>query len=123
MAIEVKCPTCGAVLPAPDEFAGQKIRCADCEAIVDVPAALDPPPLPVARPRPKREEPDERRDDEDEPLPTRKPKKEWDDDPDRPRGQVANVLTGTAVAWLLLLGLLSCAGLAIVGMALIPVKG
>ncbi len=114
MAIEVQCPTCGAVLPAPDDFAGQKIRCADCEAIVDVPAAAG---LPVAKAVPMRDE-----DDEDRPA--RKPRKEWDDDPDRtPSGRKPNVLTGTAVGWLLLLGLLSCAGLALIGMALIPLKG
>jgi hypothetical protein len=101
MAIEVTCPTCGAVLPAPDEFAGQKIRCADCEADVDVPAAF--------------EDSDDR--------PDRTSRDNGDEIAHSPSSPPANVLTGTAVAWLLVLGLLSCAGLALLGMALIPAKG
>lgn len=37
MPIDVTCPKCNLILPAPDEYAGKRIRCADCETIVDVP--------------------------------------------------------------------------------------
>lgn len=127
MPIEVRCPTCGAVLPAPDEFAGKKIRCADCQAIVDVPAAAGAPPLPVAPPpRDERDdrhaEPRPRRTDDDDDRPSRRPKRDWDDERP-PSGQNPKVLAGGAIAWLLLLGLLAVAGLGLIGMALIPAKG
>ena len=38
MPIDVTCPKCNLILPAPDEFAGKRIRCADCNTIVDVPS-------------------------------------------------------------------------------------
>lgn len=37
MPIDVTCPKCNLILPAPDEYAGKRIRCADCETIVEVP--------------------------------------------------------------------------------------
>lgn len=37
MPIDVTCPKCNLVLPAPEAFAGKKIRCADCNTVVDVP--------------------------------------------------------------------------------------
>jgi Concanavalin A-like lectin/glucanases superfamily len=37
MPIDVTCPKCDLILPAPDEYAGKRIRCADCDTIVDVP--------------------------------------------------------------------------------------
>ena len=38
MPIDVTCPKCNMVLPAPDAFAGKRIRCAECNTVVDVPA-------------------------------------------------------------------------------------
>lgn len=125
MPIEVKCSTCGATLPAPDEFAGKKIRCADCQAIVDVPATVgSAPPLPVAGREDRDDEPRARRRDDDDDRPSRRPKRDWDDDEGVPEpGQKSKVLAGGAIVWLLLLGLLSAAGLGLIGMALIPAKG
>ena len=37
MPIDVTCPKCNLILPAPEEYAGKRIRCADCSTIVDVP--------------------------------------------------------------------------------------
>jgi hypothetical protein len=48
--INVTCPQCGALLPAPDEFAGRAIRCGGCQGVVPVPAAaITPVARPVAR--------------------------------------------------------------------------
>lgn len=117
MPIDVTCPTCGAVLPAPEELAGKKIRCADCEALVAVPLAASPPPAfadeePLSTPRPR---------DEDEVPAAPAPKREWDEPP-TPRGQKPNVLAGGAVAWLLLLAIFSLGGLAVLALALMPLK-
>ena len=109
MPIEVTCPSCKATLPAPNEFAGKKIRCADCQGIVEVPAAkVDSAPAfakPVSRIWPQ---PEDVADDravkrrlaaDDEATSTRrKPKKEWDEDDDtdsrKRRGSKPGVLTG-----------------------------
>ncbi|MCI0463767.1 MAG: hypothetical protein L0Z62_43075 [Gemmataceae bacterium] len=77
MPIQVRCPGCNSLLQAGDELAGKNVRCANCRAVVAVPAAAPegappppvpaeqaltvtptvagvpvPPPLPSARPRP-----------------------------------------------------------------------
>ena len=138
MPIEVTCPSCSATLPAPNEFAGKKIRCADCQGIVEVPAAkVDPAPAfakPVSRIRPQ---PEDVADDravkrrlaaDDEATSTRrKPKKEWDEDDDtdsrKRRGSKPGVLTGFSMVWLIVVGVLGIAGLTAVVWAVMPVAG
>ena len=139
MPIEVTCPSCQATLPAPDEFAGKKIRCADCKGIVEVPAAkVDSAPAfarPVARARPPSEDVADdrpvkrRRAADDEATPTRrKPKKEWDEDDDntdsrKRRGSKPGVLTGFSMVWLIVVGVLGIAGLTAIVWAMMPVAG
>ena len=138
MPIEVTCPSCQATLPAPDEFAGKKIRCADCQGIVEVPTAkVDSAPAfarPVARTRPQSEDVagdrpvKRRRAADDEATSTRrKPKKEWDEDEDdddgRRRGSKPGVLTGFSMIWLIVVGVLGIAGLTAVVWAMMPVAG
>ena len=139
MPIEVTCPSCQATLPAPDEFAGKKIRCADCKGIVEVPAAkVDSAPAfarPVARARPPSEDVADdrpvkrRRAADDEATSTRrKPKKEWDEDDDdtdsrKRRGSKPGVLTGFSMVWLIVVGVLGIAGLTAIVWAMMPVAG
>jgi hypothetical protein len=118
MPIDVTCPTCGAVLPAPDELAGKKIRCADCEALVAVPLAnASPPPFaneePLSPPRP--------RDQDERPVAVPRPEHKWEE-PLTPPGQKPNVLTGGAMAWLFFLAIFSLGGLAVLALALMPLK-
>lgn len=139
MPIEVTCPSCQATLPAPDEFAGKKIRCADCQGIVEVPAAkVNSAPAfarPVARARPQSEDVADdrpvkrRRAADDEATSTRrKPKKEWDEDDDdtdsrKRRGSKPGVLTGFSMVWLIVVGVLGVAGLTAIVWAMMPVAG
>jgi hypothetical protein len=111
MSIEVTCPTCRAVLPAPETMAGQRIRCADCQSLVDVPKPTEQPselqPI-FADETPTTE-------------PTRKkPRAEWDDElTNEQRTTSGSVLSGGAVAWLVIVAALSLVGLAIIGMAVL----
>ncbi len=97
MPIEVTCPSCQATLPIPENFTGKKVRCSDCQGIVDVPGTRAPAiakavvakairkPDVVDEKRPSRRRRDA--DDEEEDAPRRKPKRvrDDDDDDDRPR--------------------------------------
>ncbi len=141
MPIEVTCPSCQATLPAPDEFAGKKIRCADCQGIVEVPAAkVDSAPAfarPVARTRPQSEDVADDRavkrrraaDDDEATSTRRKPRKEWDEDEDddnesrKRRGSKPGVLTGFSMVWLIVVGVLGIAGLTAIVWAMMPVAG
>jgi hypothetical protein len=73
--IRVQCPSCGAGLRGPDEAAGKKIKCPKCGAIVGLPAktagdeassGADLPPAGAF--------------DLDEPMPSRTPAADADDD-------------------------------------------
>lgn len=96
MPIPVGCPTCGAVLPVPDEFAGAAVRCGGCNHPVQVPAAGEPPPLPVARRVPVLK----RTEDEDRPRPARR----------SPRPVAAPTLTAAGRVWLAVLGTAAAGG-------------
>ncbi len=139
MPIEVTCPSCSATLPAPDEFAGKKIRCADCQGIVEVPDAGFA--RPVAREQPQSygladERPKKRRrtnDDEAQTTPAeparRKPKKEWDEDEEntsdgrKRRGSKPGVLTGFSMVWLIIIGALGLSGIVAIAWAVLPIAG
>ena len=136
MPIEVTCPSCRATLPAPDEFAGKKIRCADCQGIVEVPAARTASDSEVnsqsygladERPRKKR-----RINEEEQATPVaparRKPKKEWDEDDDnndnrKRSGSKPGVLTGFSLIWLVVVGALGLSGLVAIVWAVLPIAG
>ncbi len=95
MPIEVTCPSCQATLPIPENFTGKKVRCSDCQGIVDVNGTQAPAsakavvakairkPDVVDEERPSRRRRDA--DDEEEDAPRRKPKRVRDDEDDRPR--------------------------------------
>ena len=134
MPIEVTCPSCLATLPAPDEFAGKKIRCADCQGIVEVPAAKkapdaekQPQSYELADERPKKRR---RANDEEPPAEParRKPKKEWDEDDNdndsrKGRGSKPGVLTGFSMVWLVVVGALGLSGLVAIVWAVLPIAG
>ena len=135
MPIEVKCPSCSATLPAPDEFAGKKIRCADCQGIVEVPAAklasnTEEPPQTYGfadeRPKTKRRPAVAVAKDTVEPA-RRKPKKEWDEDDDndsrKRRGSKPGVLTGFSMIWLIVVAALGLSGLVAIAWAVLPIAG
>ncbi len=134
MPIEVTCPSCDAILPVPEEFAGQKIRCADCEAIVNVPAIADaaapPQAYDMVDEQPKRARPVAKKPkrDEDAPAapPKRKPPKEWDDDevndPTTRQGRQTVGLTSGMMGWGLLTAILAASGLIAVVVAVIPLQ-
>lgn len=46
MPIQLTCPSCSKRLQVGDDLAGRKIRCPNCKAIADVPAASPPPKQP-----------------------------------------------------------------------------
>jgi len=55
--VRFRCGTCGVLLEMPGEFAGRKVRCSECDAVVDVPMlhpparhVPDPPEAPLAEP-------------------------------------------------------------------------
>jgi Bacterial pre-peptidase C-terminal domain len=71
MPITVNCPGCGGAVQARDEFAGRKVKCPKCAAVIALPEALPEPeairdaaPLPVASPEPRRESRPRARDDD-----------------------------------------------------------
>lgn len=80
MAIEVKCPGCEKRYRVPENLAGKRIRCKECQKAIAVPAELnedDELEEPEPEPRPKKSKkvrvtPDEEDDRDDRP---RKPKK------------------------------------------------
>lgn len=82
MPITVNCPGCGGAVQARDEFAGRKVKCPKCAAVISLPEALpeaeairEAAPLPVASPEPRRESRPRARDND-----------AWEDDrPERPR--------------------------------------
>jgi hypothetical protein len=59
MPIDVTCPKCNLILPAPDEYAGKRIRCAECDTIVDVPVpGAETVEVPTTFPRRRRDDDD-----------------------------------------------------------------
>ena len=50
MPIELKCPSCGQTLRVPDDAAGKHARCAQCQAVILVPASDTPSPTPMDPP-------------------------------------------------------------------------
>ncbi len=75
MPIPVTCSTCGAKFTLKGEFAGQKVRCSDCQAVLTVPEAEED----LYRGRSSRD------DDDDRPRRERRSRDYDEDDDDRPR--------------------------------------
>src|SRR5438105_447293 len=48
MPIRVTCHQCGTKLGVPDTAAGKKVRCSNCQAVCEVPAAITPAAPPKA---------------------------------------------------------------------------
>src|SRR5262245_21940551 len=48
MVIPLHCSACGSLIKIGDEFAGRKVRCPRCQAVMQAPAASPPPPAAVA---------------------------------------------------------------------------
>ncbi len=128
MPIEVTCPSCQATLPIPENFTGKKVRCSDCEGIVEVPAALSPAAKAKAARKPEiddEERPSKRRraadDDDEQDVPRRRSKRSREDDEDeeynRPRG---GGNTGVPKVWLVLAGVVGIAIIVGLRAALMP---
>ena len=111
MPIEVTCPSCQAILPLPKNFSGKKVRCSDCEEVVEVPAAKSPVATKAKAMRKPdvvdEERPSKRRrdaDDDEEDAPRRKSRRNRDDDDDdRKPGipKVAIAIAGVAAVAIL----------------------
>ena len=102
MPTEVICPSCQAILPLPKNFTGKKVRCSDCNGIVEVAAARSPVATKakaVRKPDVADEErPSKRRraadddDDDEEDAPRRKPRRTRDDDEEERKPGIPKVL-------------------------------
>lgn len=86
MPIEISCDECPFESEVKNALAGKRVKCPKCQAVIQVPAAVDEDDEPPARPKPKPRVVEEDEDDAPRPKPKKKPVVlEEDDADDAPR--------------------------------------